>query len=187
MPSNADPPNSSTDTKLSFLKDDLYDALRWLFVSAVTWEAMREKPDLCTANQDAISMLASLTQSRALYEFFFANNSKGDDARASHFAPLWKPAQTSLYTTYMAPGKPTNKRVSHLVYNRSAHSGGSAANESDHLKNQVLKIAKDIRDLTEQFGNMADANFRDLIRAALESALEQARFTADRYGIDNPV
>lgn len=173
--------------KLAFLNDDLYDALRWLFVSVVTWEAMRQRPEVCTANQDAISMLASLTQGRALYEFFFAGQQKGDDARAHDFASRWNPSPSFLYTTYMGKGKPTNKRVSHLVYNRSAHSGGFAPNESDHLKNQVLKIAKDIRDLTEQFAVSADAGFRNAIRAALQNALEQARHTADHYCIANPL
>lgn len=108
----ANVPNASA--QLSFLSDDLYDALRWLFVSAVTWEATRQRRELCTANQDAISMLASLTQARALYEFFFAGQQKGDDARARDFASNWNPNPSSVYTTYMGNGKPTNKRVSHL-------------------------------------------------------------------------
>ena len=132
-------------------------------------------------------MLASLTQARALYEFLFASQQKGDDARACDFAPKWNSNPSSLYTTYMGKGKPTHKRVSHLVYNRSAHSGGSAVNESDHLKNQVLKIAIDIRDLTKQFAVSADAGFRNAIRAALQNALEQARHAADHYCIANPL
>lgn len=174
-------------TKEAFLREDLYDGLRWLFVGAVTWEAMRQRPDLCTANQDAISMLASLTQARALYEFFFASQQKGDDARARDFAPQWNLNPSSLYTTYMGKGKPTNKRVSHLVYNRSAHSGGSAVNESDHLKNQVLNFAKGIRDITEQLAQQADPSSVPHIRCALNKALGEAQQTADHYGITNPL
>lgn len=187
MSASAKPPNVSNQP--SFLDDDLYDALRWLFVSAVTWEAMRQKPELCTANQNVISMLASLTQARALYEFFFASQGKRkpDDARAFDFAPNWSRMPSSLYTTYMGNGKSTNKRVSHLVYNRSAHSGGSAVNESDHLKNQVLNFAKEIRDLTEQLTRQADPSFAPHIRCALDKALGEAQQTADHYGITNPL
>jgi len=148
---------------------------------------MRQKPELCTANQDAISTLASLTQARALYEFFFAGQQKRDDARACDFAPKWNPNPSSLYTTYMGNGKPTNKRVSHLVYNRSAHSGGSAANESDHLKNQVLNFTKELRDITERLARQADPSFSSSIRCALDKARAEAQRTADRYGITNPL
>src|SRR5690348_730039 len=173
--------------RAAFLRDDLYDAIAWLFVSAVTWEATRQRPGLCTANQDAISMLASLTQARALYEFFFASQQRGDDARACDFAPQWDPNPSSLYTTYMGKGKPTNKRVSHLVYDRSAHSGGSAANESSHLKNQVLNFAKELRDIAEQFARHADPSVSPCIRCALDKALAEAQRTADHYGIANPL
>lgn len=180
-------PGPARSTKETFLRQDLYDALRWLFVSAVSWEAMRQRPGLCAANQDAISMLASLTQARALYEFFFAKGQHDDDARASHFAPQWNPSITPLYTTYMDDRKPTNKRVSHLVYNRPAHAGGPGHEGPDHLNKQVLAIAKDLRSLTEQFANAADPDFRDAIREALQSALEGARRAADHYGIANPL
>jgi len=175
-------------TLLSFLDDDLYDALRWLFVGAVTWESMRQKPELRTANQDALSMLASLTQARALYEFFFGQEKqKPDDARAFEFAPSWSRSPTFLYTAYMGTGKSANKRISHLVYNRSTHSGGSAVDGSDDLKNQVLNFAKEIRDLTRQLSREADPSFSSRIRVALENALGEAQQTADHYGITNPL
>ena len=189
MSARANPPNVSIHTKLAFLNDDLYDALRWLFVTAVTWESMRQKPELCTANQDAISMLANLTQARALYEFFFGSQQtrKPDDARACDFAPQWNPNPSSLHTIYMGTGKSTNKRVSHLVYNRSAYSGGSAVNDSDHLKNQVLNFTKEIRDITEKLAQQADPSFSDPIRGALDKALAEAQQTANHYGITNPL
>ena len=177
----------ANSTKEVFLREDLYDALRWLFVGAVTWEAMRQRPNLCTANQDAISMLASLTQARALYEFFFASPQKGDDARACDFAPNWNLNPSSLYKTYMGKGKPANKRVSHLVYNRSAHSGGFVVNESDHLKNQVLNFTKELRDIAGQLAQQADPSFALQIRCALDKALGEAQQTADHYGITNPL
>jgi uncharacterized membrane protein len=46
LSASANPPDVSTHTKLAFLNDDLYDALRWLFVGVVTWEAMRRRPEL---------------------------------------------------------------------------------------------------------------------------------------------
>lgn len=104
-------------TKKSFLTEDLYDALRWLFVGALTWAASKDQPHRC-GNQDALAMFTSLTQARALYEFFYGVGEKDDDARARHFASAWDPPKTDLYRRYMAGGKPANKRVFHLVYNR---------------------------------------------------------------------
>lgn len=180
----------TTQEKNDFLENDFYDSLRWLFVGAVTWKAMQQRPDLCTANQIVTSMLASLTQARALYEFFFADPRarKPDDARACDFAHLkWNPPPSFLYTTYMGTGKPTNKRISHLVYNRSAQSGGSSANEADHLKNQVLNFSIELRDLTKELTRQADPAFSTGIQNALEKALAEAQLTANHYGITNPL
>jgi hypothetical protein len=87
----------------------------------------------------------------------------------------------------MGSGKPTKKRVSHLVYNRSVHSGGSAVNESDHLKNQVLKLPKEIRDMTKQLARQADPSFSSRIRCALDKAVAEAQKTANHCGITNPL
>lgn len=176
-------PDNSTKEK--FLREDLYDALRWLFVGALTWSASRNQPHRC-GNQDALAMFTSLTQARALYEFFYGVGEKDDDARARHFASAWDPPKTDLYRRYMAGGKPANKRVFHLVYNRPAHAGGPGQDGSDHLKNQVLEFAKDLRSLTEQLANSAATEFRESIGRALEKALQEAKLTADVYGIANP-
>lgn len=175
-------------TKKAFLTEDLYDALRWLFVGAVTWDASRKQPHRC-GNQDVLAMFSSLAQARALYEFFYANGRQQDDARACDFtsASAWHPPETNLYRTYMAAHKPANKRVFHLVYNRLVHSGGSGQDGADHLKNQVLEFAKDLRSLIEQFMNSADTVFRDSIRQALDKALREAKLTADLYGVPDPL
>ncbi len=175
-------------TKKAFLTEDLYDALRWLFVSAVTWGASRDQPHRC-GNQDVLAMFTSLAQARALYEFFYSNGRQHDDARARDFTPdpVWRPSETSLYRTYMSAHKPANKRVFHLVYNRSVHSGGFGQDGADHLKNQVLEFAKDLRSLMEQFMNSADTVFRDSIRQALDNALREAKLTADLHGVPDPL
>jgi hypothetical protein len=180
-------PVSDEPTKKSFLEEDLYDALRWLFVGAVTWEASRNQPHRC-GNQDVLAMFTSFSQARALYEFFYANGRQHDDARACDFTSTsaWHPTETNLYRTYMAGHKPANKRVFHLVYSRSSHAGGPGHDGPDHLKNQVLEIAKDIRSLTEQLANSADTGFRHSIRHALQKALQEAKLTANLYGIANP-
>jgi hypothetical protein len=87
----------------------------------------------------------------------------------------------------MSAHKPANKRVFHLVYNRSVHSGGSGQDGADHLKNQVLEFAKDLRSLMEQFMNSADTVFRDSIRQALDNALREAKLTADLHGVPDPL
>ena len=175
-------------TRQGFLKEDLYDALRWLFVGAVIWEASRSQPHRC-GNQDALGMFTSLTQARALYEFFYADGKQNDDARAGDFTSTsgWCPTESNLYRTYMAGQKPANKRVFHLVYNRPAQAGGHGQDGPDHLKNQVLEFAKDLRRLTEQFADSADTDFRDSIRYALQKALQDAKLAADLYGVPNPL
>lgn len=172
--------------KEKFVTDDLYDALRWLFVGAVTWEASRSQPHRCE-NQDVLGMFASLTQARALYEFFYGPKEQGDDARACHFASAWKPDKTDLYRKYMAAGKPANKRLFHLVYNRASHAGGPGHDGPDHLKNQVLNFAKDLRGLTERFADSMETDFRGSVRHALRKALEEAKLVADHYRIANPL
>jgi len=179
-------PVPDDSTKQAFLRDDLYDALRWLFVGAVTWEASRNQPHRC-ANQDALAMFTSLTQARALYEFFYGLGEQDDDARARHFASAWDPPKPDLYRRYMAGGKPANKRVFHLVYNRPAHAGGSGQDGPAHLKNQVLEFARDLRKLTEKFADSADVNFRDGIRHAFQKALQEAKLAANHYGITDPL
>jgi len=172
--------------KEEFLRKDLCNALRWLFVGAVTWEASRNQTHRC-ANQDALAMFTSLTQARALYEFFFAEGKKPDDARAGDFAPAWKPQETDLYRRYMAGGKPANKRLFHLVYDRHLRSGGSGHDGPDHLKNQVLEFATDLRRLTEEFALKANPAFRDSVQDALKKALKEAKLVAHHYGIVNPL
>lgn len=172
-------------TKNQFLRTDLRDALRWLPVGAVTSKAARTQPHRC-GNQDALAMFTSLTQARALYEFFYAPAKQDDDARASHFASTWEPLETDSYRNYMAGGKPANKLVFHLVYNRPTHSGGLGDEGPDHLKNQVFEFVRDICKLTEDFARNADPGFRDSVGFALEGALKEAKLAADHYGIANP-
>lgn len=132
-------------------------------------------------------MLASITQARALYEFFFGNNNKGgDNARAKHFCTKWNAPESVLYKNYMATQKPANKRVFHLVYNRPIYSGGVTHDESSHIKNQVLNFAKDLRQITEQFVQMADCQFTLSIRGALQNALQEAAKKASVSRISNP-
>jgi hypothetical protein len=132
-------------------------------------------------------MYVSLVQARALYEFFYDPEKQKDDARARHFASAWKPRESDLYGRYMAGGKPANKRVFHLVYNRGLRAGGSGRDGPDHLKNQVLEFAKDLRRLTEEFASNADAAFRGSVQYALQEALKEAELAADHYGIAIPI
>jgi hypothetical protein len=173
-------------TKEKFLREDLRDALRWLFEGAIAWEAAKKRPERAGHHQVVLGMYVSLVQARALYEFFYGHG-QGDDARASHFAPAWKPLETEPYRKYMAGGKPANKRVFHLVYNRAAHAGGSGHEGPDHLKNQVLEFAKDLRTLTEEFARNAGPAFRDSAQGAFREALKEANRAADHYGIANPL
>jgi hypothetical protein len=168
-----------------FLEKDLLDALRWLFVGAVTWHATKGQPGC------ALGMYTNLVQARALYEFYFApEGSKPDDARACNFTSSpWTEPPSTLYVNYMAKETPANKRVFHLVYRRSdpRNAGGPDDDETDHLKNQVLNFAKDLRRITEAFVACTKPELHAIAQTALAKALAEAQATADRYSIRNPL
>jgi hypothetical protein len=131
-------------------------------------------------------MYTNFVQARALYEFFYSSGSR-DDARAVDFAPAWKPRTNSLHAKYMAAGKPANKRVFHLVYGRSAHAGGPGHEGDDHINKKVLEFAKDLRQLTEEFVKCVQPHFQAIVQSALDSALQEAKSTADGYSVTNPI
>jgi hypothetical protein len=174
---------ATLDEKKEFLEKDLFDALRWSFVSAVTWYATEGRPER------VLGMNTNFVQARALYEFYFTRGSKPDDARAFDFAPSWTESASPLYLKYMKNETPANKRVFHLVYGRSdaVNAGGPRDDGSDHLKNQVLEFAKDLRRLTEDFIGCVEPEFQGIVRTALNRALSEAKKTADNYGIPNPI
>ncbi len=174
---------ATSDEKREFLEKDLYDALRWAFVGAITWLATEGQPER------VLGMNTNFVQARALYEFFYTKGNKPDDARALDFAPSWTEPRSPLYLKYMNNQTPANKRVFHLVYGRSgaANAGGAGHNGPDHLKNQVIEFAKDLRRLTEEFIKCVEPQFRDIARTALDKALIEANKTADYYRIPNPL
>lgn len=176
-------PAIDQEAKEKFLRYDLYDALRWLFVGAVAWQAAQTKPEWAGHNRIVLGMFTSLVQARALYEFFCgSNNRRPDDARSCDFR--WAPGATALYSKYMATGQPANKRVFHLVYHRSRHPGGV---RQAQLKHQVLAFAKELCWLTDQLARNSDEGFRRKIKSALRRALRQADIAAKEYDIPNPL
>jgi len=131
-------------------------------------------------------MFTSLVQARSLYEFFYGKRrDNGDDARASDFASNtgWKAPTSQLYKRYMETGKPAQKRVFHLVFNRSTHSGGAGS----ELNTKVVEFAVEIRGLVEDFEWNADPEFREDISCALARAILEADKAAKFFGIARPV
>jgi hypothetical protein len=175
------------EKRKQFIQEDFYDALRWLFVGAVSWTAHKEEKDCCP-NLDALGMFTNAVQARSLYEFYFAGTrgARPDDARVEHFTSSWTETST-LYSRYMCPRAPAQKRVFHLVYYRSTHSGGAGHAGSDHLNEQVLNVAKDIYLLTNEFAKCARTEFRRSVRSALRKAKEEADKVAEDYQLDNPL
>lgn len=171
--------------KRDFLTNDFYGALRWLFEGAVAWKAAKTN-ERCR-HQAVLGMSTAVVQARALYEFFFDAKSRRDDARAKHFASSWSPQVSSVFAGYMADGKPTNKRFFHLVFRRHMHSGGKGHDGPDHLKNQVLAFAGDVRGIAEQFVASLDQDLQPLGQSALRRALDEAAKAAHYYGIPNPL
>jgi hypothetical protein len=185
---------TTTNEKNEFLEEDLTDALKWLFVGAVAWQATDPKenqPERC-CHQKVLAMYTSLVQARALYEFYYdvKPNRKPDDARVRDFAPSWVVPKRHYYSKYMDGGAPANKRVFHLVYGRNRHSGGrGGSDESEDLKNQVLAFAKELREITEEFVKCAEPQFVRLVQAALENGLNEAESVAGEgcFNIANPL
>lgn len=170
--------------KNAFLEHDLHDALRWLFIGAVAWQAAETKGS-DFGRMWVPGMLTSFVQARALYEFFVATGKRGeDDARARDFAPAWRETKTPLYAKYMDAGKPANKRVFHLVYGRSIHSGGEGA---DHLIKQVVPFANDLLEITQRIVACLDTDLQGSGQSALQRALGEAQENAEHYGIPNPI
>jgi hypothetical protein len=194
-----------------FLKDDLSDALKGLFVGAVVWEAAdkaekAEKKELCPFLK-RLAASASFVQARALYEFYDPKNppdklkgEKGETAHASHFGKWTEMEFTSdelkLFEKYIRGQKatgvfrtnsPINKRVFHLAYDRSDFSGGLGQDGSDHLKNQPLEFATNLHDITKKFIEKVEGRFRESAKAALEKAREGARQAATGCNIANPL
>lgn len=174
----------------AFLTADLRDALRGLFVSAVSWAAHPEDSD--ERGVRGLAMYANFVQARALYEFYFGRQQGnrrvvGGDARALDFAPSWVPSDSrNLYGAFMDHGSPAQKRVFHLVYGRPESSGGTAPDESDHLKNQVRAFTEHIRQLTTEFAQELQPRHRALVEASLQDALTSARVVANEYGVTLP-
>ena len=182
--------------KEDFLRDDFLDSLKWLFVGAVTWHAHPLKKDKDYLR--AQGMFTSLVQARSLYEFFNncdnSSSVSGGTVRAQHFVPSWtKPNDPKrLYTKYMAYGKPANRRVFHLVYGRANPGGGSMGGGSDELNQQVLEFARDLRRITEEFGQCLVGDpqqdrYRELVECALAKALVAGCEHARRCEILNPL
>ncbi len=182
-------------TKESFLKADFHDALKWLFVGAVTWQA--HPLDIDKNYLRATGMFTSLVHARALYEFFYKcdapNFEAGKDARAKHFVSSWKMHDdpNSLYAKYMGKGKPAQRRVFHLVYGRETTEGGSR-DGSGELNSRVLEFATDLKRITEDFAKKLTGTgeldrYRELVECVLAMSLAESSEVAKTYGVPNPL
>jgi hypothetical protein len=143
-------------------------------------------------------MFTSLTQARALYEFFNKCDQpqlySGGTARAKDFNPSWsRPSDPDgLYTKYIAKNMPAQRRVFHLVYGRANTAGGSMGGGSDELNARVLDFAKDLRRIVKEFAaSFADSPeesaYRELVECALAKALVEGCELAKRYEIPDPL
>lgn len=200
----------TVESQEDFLKDDLSDALKGLFVGAVVWEAAdraekAKEKELCPFLKE-LAASASFVQARALYEFYNPKKTdkprgeRGETAHASHFGEWTDKEFTNdeldLFEKYIrgpeATGvfrtnSPINKRVFHLAYDRSDFSGGLGQDGSDHLKNQPLEFAANLRDITKKFIEKVEDRFRESAKTALEKAREGARQAATGCNIANPL
>jgi hypothetical protein len=169
-----------------------------LFEGAIAWDAWKQTQDKAAKgkpcpvifrHQGALGMYTSFMEARTLYEFFHKHGTRKDDddsARADDFASKWKANESDVYKDYMAHSKPANKRMFHFVYLRSEKSGKTRT--KGPLKEQVLNVAKDLRDLAREFiEHIDDSVSRELARTALQKALGEAQKAVDHYRIANPL
>lgn len=182
--------------KKDFLRDDLRDSLKWLFVGAVVWHAHPLDKDKDYLR--AMGMFTALVQARGLYEFFNNSDRKqqirsGGTARAKDFSPSWKKADDpfELYSKYMANKKPAQRRVFHLVYGRANVAGGSMRGGLE-LNERVIDFAKDLKRITNEFaasliGCPEMDEYRRLIEDAMATALVESQELAGSYGIPYPL
>jgi hypothetical protein len=186
-----------------FLSNDFFNALKELFVGAVTWEAHPEHKD--HNHIRLLGMSTSFLQARALYEFFYKPKNydpskniptDGGNAYAHHFVCSWNPSDAclwspqdvaSLYSNFMADGTSVQKREFHLVYCRSEKHGGTEGDELTHLKNRVRDFAVDLLRLTKEFVDKVKPEFRDSAQSALDRSLVEAQNLANEYNIPNPL
>ncbi len=102
-------------------------------------------------------------------------------------AGQWSPNETLLYLTYMAGGRPANKRMFHLVYRRDRYSGGTGHDGPGHLKNQIVNFAIDLLTLSRDFVKALGPMLQPHAQQALDRALDEAAAVAAEYGIANPI
>jgi hypothetical protein len=108
----------TVDSQKDFLKDDLSDALKGLFVGAVVWEAAdraekAKEKERCPFLK-RLAATESFVQARALYEFYTPTKDKpkgerGEPAYASHFGQ-WTEKEfgvdvSGLFEKYMEDGR----------------------------------------------------------------------------------
>ncbi len=178
-----------------FLGEDFYNSLRYMFEGAIAWHAWkqatekRERASSIFRHQGVLGMYTTFMEARALYEFFHNHaprRSDSDDARADDFASTWRADKSGVYKDYMAHLKPANKRMFHLVYRRSEKSGETSTRGP--LKEQVLNVAKDLLEVTRKFvANIDDSACRELVRTALQKALDEGQKAAEHYCVANPL
>ena len=165
----------SQEEKQRFLRDDFYHSLKELFISAITWQVAVEKRETGQQRihfQKDVSMHATFAQARALYEFYTDDIRKCDDARATHFCEKWKGSTGLHYARFMED--PANKRIFHLVYSRQR--------KSLALKSQVINVAKELCNLSEEFVRCVRDEFRVAAQGAWAAALKEAQRLAAIYG-----
>lgn len=166
------------DAQRAFLQSDLADALKWVFLGALTWVAAG--PDGANdriPHQRVVGLNTVLLQGRALYEFFYQEPRSrtdplrfGDSAWAGDFVENWQPPGSDLYAEYMGNQTPVQKRAAHLVYGRTEYHGGDKDDETTHISSQVMAFAKDLHRVAVDFARRVRPEYAEAAMKALNSA-----------------
>lgn len=159
--------------KEEFLREDLYNELRWLLCAATEWHACRKlaKEPGCRQPHHLIvyTMDSALLHARSLYEFFTAASIKPDRRTWRDYSHNAR--QESV--TYDKFIKPLHGRVMHLNRDREGY---------DAVKDEVVNLAADVLRLWDDFSKKSDVKpYVQSLQEYRELAVREAEAVAEQY------
>jgi len=172
------------------IEKDLFNELRWLLCAATQWDAydrlIGEPPQVPKIKEPRYHLKvytvdSAFLHARSLCEFFTATENSILRNEANGVTRLtWRDYSrtarqtSSKYNQFM---KPLHGRVMHLDKDRSGYGG---------IKNEVVKIAKDVLELWKGFSANLSADsslkpYADLLDKFRDDAIGEATRVAEQY------
>lgn len=164
----------------TYIKDDLYNELRWLLSAAAEWQAAETGSDKRVI---VYAMDSAFLHARSLYEFFTWIEPQRPTRRA----------QTRVYwRTYGLQGRLVSRLYTDwigILHDYVMHLNdvrGSSSNvlNGQQLNKQILIFAEDVLHLWDQFSAMPEVSqFSTELADARRKSVEQANSIAKERGL----